>query len=95
LGEAEILVLPLAKFFPLILKTGGTMLLTIGAYTMLWGWKFAVGFVLLILVHECGHLVVAKRFGLNVGARVHPVSWVRSSRSRMLRGTPGWRHGWE
>jgi Zn-dependent protease len=36
----------------------------------MWGWKFAVGFVLLLLVHECGHLLVAKKFGLKVGAPV-------------------------
>src|SRR6185295_18629358 len=29
-----------------------------------------VGFVLLLLVHECGHLLVAKKFGLKVGAPV-------------------------
>jgi Zn-dependent protease len=69
-AKLKFLLAPLAKFFPMILKTGGTMILTIGAYTALWGWKFAVGFVLLILVHECGHLVAAKRFGLNVGAPV-------------------------
>jgi Zn-dependent protease len=60
--------LPLLKFFPVILKTGGTMLLSIGAYAMMWGWKFAVGFVLLIFVHECGHVIAAKRFGLNASA---------------------------
>jgi Zn-dependent protease len=69
-AKLKYVLLPIAKFFPLVLKTGGTMLLTIGAYTMLWGWKFAVGFVLLLLVHECGHLVVAKKFGLKVGAPV-------------------------
>ncbi len=57
------------KFFlPVLLKTGGTMLLTIGAYAMVWGWRFALGFVLLIFVHECGHLIVARRFGLKVSA---------------------------
>ncbi len=58
------------KFLPVILKTGGTMFLSIGAYAMLWGWKFAVGFVVLIFVHECGHLLAAKRIGLKVGAPV-------------------------
>ena len=29
------------------------------------GWKFAVGFVLLILLHELGHYIEAKREGLN------------------------------
>ena len=37
---------------------------------MFWGVWFAVGFVLLIFVHECGHLIAAKRIGLKVGAPV-------------------------
>jgi len=56
------------KFLPLLLKTGGTMLLSIGVYALLWGVWFAVGFVLLLFVHECGHLLAAKRFGLKVSA---------------------------
>jgi Zn-dependent protease len=60
----------LLKFIPAILKTGGSMILTIGVYAMAWGVWYAVGFVLLILVHECGHLVAARRVGLNVGAPV-------------------------
>jgi Zn-dependent protease len=58
------------KYLPLLLKTGGTMLLTVWVYAMFWGVWFAVGFVLLILVHECGHLIAAKRIGLKVGAPV-------------------------
>src|SRR5260221_9718254 len=69
-GKLYYLVLPVLKFVPVILKTGGTMLLSIWFYAMNWGWWFAVGFVLLIFVHECGHLVVARRFGLKVGAPV-------------------------
>ena len=34
------------------------------------GWLFAAGFVLLILVHEFGHLVAAKKCGLKVGAPI-------------------------
>lgn len=59
---------PILKFLPLILKTGGTMLISIWVYTQIWGWKFAAGFVLLIFIHECGHLLVAKKFGLKVSA---------------------------
>src|SRR5205823_13516193 len=55
---------------PLLLRFGGTMLLVVWVYMQLWGWQFALGFVLLLLVHETGHLIVAKRFGLNVGAPV-------------------------
>ena len=58
------------KFGAPILKTGGTMILSIGAYAMMWGWKYAVGFVLLIFVHELGHLIVARQAGLKVGAPV-------------------------
>jgi Zn-dependent protease len=63
----------LAKFkfiLPILLKSGGTMLLMILVYMQLWGWAFGVGFVLLLLVHETGHLIVAKKFGLKVGAPV-------------------------
>ncbi len=69
-AKLKFLILPLLKFLPIILKSGGTMLLMIGVYTAMWGWRFAVGFVLLLLVHECGHLLVAKKFGLKVGAPV-------------------------
>jgi Zn-dependent protease len=69
-AKLKFLVIPLVKFFPILLKTGGTMLLSIGAYAMAWGWMFALGFVLLIFVHECGHLLVARFFGLKVGAPV-------------------------
>jgi Zn-dependent protease len=69
-AKLKFVILPLLKFLPIILKSGGTMLLMIGVYTALWGWKFAVGFVLLLFVHECGHLIVARKFGLKVGAPV-------------------------
>ena len=58
------------KFILPFLKTGGTMILSIGAYAMFWGWKYAVGFVLLLLIHECGHLIAARHCGLKVGAPV-------------------------
>ena len=69
-AKLKFFILPLLKFFPILLKSGGTMVLMIWVYTMMWGWKFGVGFVLLLLVHECGHLLVAKKFGLKVGAPV-------------------------
>ena len=69
-AKLKFIILPLIKFFPVILKTGGTMILSIGAYAMMWGWWFALGFVLLIFIHECGHLLAAKKCGLKVGAPV-------------------------
>ncbi len=70
LSKFKGLLLPVLKFFPVLFKTGGTMLLSIGAYAIQWGWQFAVGFVLLIFIHECGHLLAARRVGLKVGAPV-------------------------
>jgi Zn-dependent protease len=67
-AKLKFLIFPVLKFLPLILKTGGTMLLSVWVYAMYWGIWFAVGFVLLIFVHECGHLLVAKKIGLKVGA---------------------------
>ena len=69
-AKLKFILLPLLKFFPILLKSGGTMLLMIWVYTQMWGWQFALGFVLLLLVHETGHLLVAKKFGLKVGAPV-------------------------
>ena len=69
-AKLKFLLLPLLKFLPILLKSGGTMLLMIWIYTRMWGWQFGVGFVLLLLVHECGHLLVAKKLGLKVGAPV-------------------------
>ena len=45
------------------------MLVSIGAYALLWGWQFAAGFVLLLLVHELGHVLEARRQGLPSGRR--------------------------
>jgi Zn-dependent protease len=70
LSKFKVVLLPLLKFFPVFLKTGGTMFLSIWVYAMTWGLWFAVGFVVLLFVHECGHLVAAKRLGLKVGAPV-------------------------
>jgi len=51
-----------------LFTVAGSMIVSIGAYALLWGWQFAVGFVLLLLVHELGHVLEAKRQGLPVSA---------------------------
>jgi Zn-dependent protease len=51
-----------------MLTTGGTMLLSMLVYSVAFGWRYAVGFVLLIFVHEMGHYLAARQRGLNVGA---------------------------
>ena len=67
-AKVKFFILPALKFLPVILKTGVTMLLSVGIYALFWGWWFAAGFVVLIFIHECGHLVVAKKIGLKVSA---------------------------
>ena len=67
LGKFKLL-LPLLKFVKI--STLLTMLLAVWAYAMLWGLPFAVGFVLLIFVHEMGHVVVLRHQGIHAGAPV-------------------------
>jgi Zn-dependent protease len=47
--------------------TGGTMLISVFAYALIFGWWYAVGFVALILIHEMGHYIAARQRGLDVG----------------------------
>jgi Zn-dependent protease len=54
----------LAKYSFILLKFG-SIFIAVGAYALFFGWKFAVGIVLLILLHELGHFIEAKREGLN------------------------------
>lgn len=54
----------LAKFSFILIKAG-SIFIAVGAYALIWGWKFGVGIVLLILLHEFGHYLEAKREGLS------------------------------
>ena len=63
-GKALLLLLPKAK----VLTTSATMLVSIAAYSFIWGWKFAAGFVLLLLVHEMGHVIQLRREGIEASA---------------------------
>jgi Zn-dependent protease len=56
------------KFKALVLGlTKGTtlfsMLLSLGVYWTAWSWKFALGLVLSIYVHEMGHVIALRRYG--------------------------------
>jgi Zn-dependent protease len=58
--KAILLLLPKIK----LLASAGTMLVSIAAYSFVFGWPFAVGFVALLLVHELGHVIQLRREGL-------------------------------
>jgi Zn-dependent protease len=59
-----LLVLPKLK----LLTTSGSMLVSIGAYALIWGWQFAVGLVLLLFAHEMGHVIQLRREGVPASA---------------------------
>lgn len=61
--KAVLLLLPKLK----LLTTSGSMLVSIGAYTLIWGWRFALGFVALMFIHEMGHVIQLRREGIKTG----------------------------
>jgi Zn-dependent protease len=73
-----------------VLTSGGTMLISMAVYAIGFGWPYAVGFVLLILVHELGHFIAARQSGLEVGAPVFiPFvgAWIALKDTRMAPAT--------
>jgi Zn-dependent protease len=64
--KAILLLLPKLK----LLTTSGSMLVSIAAYSLIWGWQFAVGFVVLLFVHEMGHVIQLRREGIEASAPV-------------------------
>ena len=50
-----------------VLPAAASMLLSVAVYAWLFGWGYAAGFVALLLVHEMGHYLAARRRGLAVG----------------------------
>ena len=74
LGSTAAMVVAAAKWGALLLSKVKfasvlvSMLVSIGAYTLLWGWEFAVGFVLLLLIHEYGHVIQLRREGVRATA---------------------------
>jgi Zn-dependent protease len=57
-------LIAVAKWSFLLVKFG-SIFLAIAGYALLGGWTFGIGFVLMILAHESGHYIEAKREHLN------------------------------
>ena len=62
--KALLVALPNAKIF----LTAGTALISVAAYSLFWGWTFAAGFVVLIFIHEMGHVIALRREGIKASA---------------------------
>jgi Zn-dependent protease len=67
-SKAKGLLLALTKVKAV--TTLGTMFVSIAAYALAFGWPFAVGFVLLIFVHEMGHVIQLRREGVEASAPI-------------------------
>ena len=62
--KAIILLLPKVK----LLATAATMAVSVAAYGAIWGFAFGAGFVILLLVHEMGHVIALRREGIRASA---------------------------
>ena len=63
LTKAKLLLFGLTKA-----STFFSMFLTFGVYWSVWGWKFALGLVVSIYIHEMGHVEALRRFGIHATA---------------------------
>ncbi len=63
--KGAVLLLPKLK----LIAAAGTALVSVAAYSLFWGWTFALGFVVLLFVHEMGHVWQLRREGLEAS---HP-----------------------
>jgi Zn-dependent protease len=65
-AKTLLLLLPNLK----LLATFGSMGVSIAAYSLLFGLPFAVGFVVLLLLHELGHVFQLRREGVKASAPI-------------------------
>jgi Zn-dependent protease len=62
--KGVLLLLPKVK----LLTTAGTALVSVVVYSLFFGWWFAIGFVVLLFVHEMGHVIQLRREGVKASA---------------------------
>jgi Zn-dependent protease len=75
-GALAAIVALIAKFFSaikgavlLLPKVSAlTAIVSVAAYSLWFGWWFAVGFVVLLFVHEMGHVIALRREGIKASA---------------------------
>jgi Zn-dependent protease len=63
LTKGKLLLLGLTKASTLF-----SMVLSLGVYWAAWGWKFALGLIASIYVHEMGHVAALNRYGIKASA---------------------------
>ncbi len=71
IGTALLVALSKAKLLLLGLTKLGTLLSMVAFFAVYWsmfGWKFALGFVLCIYVHEMGHVMALRKYNIAASA---------------------------
>ncbi|RUO92266.1 site-2 protease family protein [Corallococcus sp. AB018] len=63
LGKGKLLLLGLTKASTLF-----SMMFAVSVYWTVWGWRFALGVVACIYVHEIGHVAALRRLGIKASA---------------------------
>jgi Zn-dependent protease len=68
-GLVRRITAPVVAVLALLAKLGSlakfaTVFVAFGGYTLIWGWRFALGVIALLFFHEMGHWLEAKREGL-------------------------------
>lgn len=63
LTKAKLLFLGFTKMSTLF-----SMILSLGVYWAAWGWKFALGIILSIYIHEMGHVAALRNYGIKASA---------------------------
>lgn len=81
--KAKLLLLGLTKASTLF-----SMLLSVGVYWTVFGWRFAVLLVLSIYVHEMGHVAALRRFGIQATAPMFIPGFGALIRLRQHPGNP-------
>jgi Zn-dependent protease len=81
--KGKLLLLGLTKLSTLL-----SMLAFAGVYWALYGWKFAVGMVFSIYIHEMGHVLTLREYGIPASAPMFIPGFGAFIRLKQLRITP-------
>jgi len=83
LGKGKMVLLGLTK-----LSTLMSMLAFVGVYWALYGWRFAVGMVFSIYIHEMGHVLKLREYGIPASAPMFIPGFGAFIRLKQLHITP-------
>ena len=83
LSKGKMVLLGLTKFSTLM-----SMLAFVGVYWALYGWRFAVGMVFSIYIHEMGHVLKLREYGIPASAPMFIPGFGAFIRLKQLRITP-------